>query len=150
MGPTERKSKASSALKANSTSRAVPNAVPIRFEARAGERSRVSTFVWRPPRIAAYYASLRDCTLPGERDVHREAQRQGANRWARPWPEMRYRRRTRPILRHKCVSLCNFDSHELGDRRPQFGRQLTKDCGWPEPSRRLDRPADPRYVKLVD
>ena len=27
---------------------------------------------------------------------------------------MRYRRRTRPILRHKCVSPCNFDSHELG------------------------------------
>ena len=51
--------------------------MPIRFEAWAGERSRGSTFVWRRPRIAAYYASLRDCTLPGERDVHREAQRQG-------------------------------------------------------------------------
>src|ERR1700687_1920681 len=42
-----------------------------------------------------------------------------------------------PILRFKCVSPCNFDSHELGDRRPKFGRQLTKDCGWPEPSRML-------------
>jgi hypothetical protein len=39
------------------------------FEACAGERCRVPTFLWRLPRIAAYYANLRDCTLPSERGV---------------------------------------------------------------------------------
>jgi hypothetical protein len=53
-----RKSQASSALKTNSISRAVPNAVPIAFKACRGKQSRVSTFVWRLPRIAAYYANL--------------------------------------------------------------------------------------------
>jgi hypothetical protein len=43
--------------------------VPATFEAYAGERDRVPTFVWRLPRIVAYYANLRDCTRPGEWDV---------------------------------------------------------------------------------
>src|SRR6266567_3800825 len=62
-------SKASSALKANSTRHAVPNAVPATFEAYAGEQCRVPTFIWRSPRIAAYYANLRDCALPSESEV---------------------------------------------------------------------------------
>jgi len=85
----------------------------------AGEQCRVPTFVWRLPRISAYYANLRDCTLPGERDVHREAQRQGPTAGPANNPDpnplrVRYRRQTPAILRFKCVSPCNFDSHELG------------------------------------
>jgi hypothetical protein len=46
---------------------AVPNAVPMLLESSASEWFRVPTFVWRPPRIAAYYTNLRDCTPSNER-----------------------------------------------------------------------------------
>jgi hypothetical protein len=36
------------------------------FEKLAGERFRVSSFVWRRPRVTAYYANLRDCTPSNE------------------------------------------------------------------------------------
>ena len=36
------------------------------FEKLAGERFRVSSFVWRRPRVTAYYENLRDCTPSNE------------------------------------------------------------------------------------
>jgi hypothetical protein len=39
----------------------VPRTVDADEFSKAGERYRVSTFVWRLPRIAAYYANARHC-----------------------------------------------------------------------------------------
>jgi len=57
----EKTTRVSSALKTNSTSRAVPIAYRSTTEPPVGERFRIPTFVRRPQRIPAYHANLRDC-----------------------------------------------------------------------------------------